>query len=330
MTYRNRELLNLVAVGLLTGIGFASVYIARQSEVSRGLALVRRVLHRPLPRRAPRRPVHRPLRGPVPAADGRAPDRRRADRDLPARSRRRVPAGTVGRDRGRLPLAHPDRPAPGLPRARALQVPVRPRRDRAARCSRRSPGSAPRSTARASGCASGSLSVPAGRDREADADRLPGRLPARQARGARPGAAEGLRAAAPDLGRRDARARPDERPRAARSSTSGSSSACSTSRPDGSSFVAGRARRCSWRARTRPTTSCRVWHDRIAIWLRSVVPTRRREGYQLVQSTYSIGIGGFGGTGLGRGTFTTTEGNPIIPFAQHRLHLRRDRAGARA
>jgi cell division protein FtsW (lipid II flippase) len=34
LTLRNRELLNLVVVGVLTGIGFASVYIARQSVVS--------------------------------------------------------------------------------------------------------------------------------------------------------------------------------------------------------------------------------------------------------------------------------------------------------
>ena len=33
MTLRNRELLNLIAVGLLTAIGFASVYIARSSLV---------------------------------------------------------------------------------------------------------------------------------------------------------------------------------------------------------------------------------------------------------------------------------------------------------
>ncbi len=37
-------------------------------------------------------------------------------------------------------------------------------------------------------------------------------------------------------------------------------------------------------------------------------------GYQSVQSLFSIGNGGFGGTGLGRGTFTTTDGNAIIPF----------------
>jgi cell division protein FtsW (lipid II flippase) len=36
--------------------------------------------------------------------------------------------------------------------------------------------------------------------------------------------------------------------------------------------------------------------------------------FQLVKSLYSIGNGGFGGTGLGKGTFTTTGGDPIIPF----------------
>ena len=36
MTARNRELINLVAVGVLTGLGFASVYIARQDVISAG------------------------------------------------------------------------------------------------------------------------------------------------------------------------------------------------------------------------------------------------------------------------------------------------------
>ena len=35
--------------------------------------------------------------------------------------------------------------------------------------------------------------------------------------------------------------------------------------------------------------------------------------FQLVKSLYSIGNGGFGGTGLGKGTFTTTTGDAIIP-----------------
>lgn len=36
MSARNRELVNLVVVGILTGLGFASVYIARQSVISAG------------------------------------------------------------------------------------------------------------------------------------------------------------------------------------------------------------------------------------------------------------------------------------------------------
>jgi cell division protein FtsW (lipid II flippase) len=37
------------------------------------------------------------------------------------------------------------------------------------------------------------------------------------------------------------------------------------------------------------------------------------QSYQEVQSLYSIGHGGFGGTGLGTGTFTTASGHRIIP-----------------
>ena len=36
--------------------------------------------------------------------------------------------------------------------------------------------------------------------------------------------------------------------------------------------------------------------------------------FQLVKSLYSIGNGGFGGTGLGRGTTTSTSGDPLFPF----------------
>lgn len=44
-------------------------------------------------------------------------------------------------------------------------------------------------------------------------------------------------------------------------------------------------------------------------------PTLRQEcqSYQLVQSLYSIGHGGFGGTGLGHGIFTSTGGQEVIP-----------------
>ena len=39
-------------------------------------------------------------------------------------------------------------------------------------------------------------------------------------------------------------------------------------------------------------------------------------GYQIIQSLYSIANGGFWGTGLGRGTFTTTSGGELIPYAK--------------
>jgi cell division protein FtsW (lipid II flippase) len=38
------------------------------------------------------------------------------------------------------------------------------------------------------------------------------------------------------------------------------------------------------------------------------------QSYQLVKSLYSIANGGFPGAGLGKGTFTTTAGTPLIPY----------------
>ena len=87
ISLRNRELLYLIGVGVLTGLGFASVYIARQSQVSWGslsyalfffgLYLAAHVVAR----------ADRAERRPVPAADGRAADGGRRDRDLPPRRR---------------------------------------------------------------------------------------------------------------------------------------------------------------------------------------------------------------------------------------------------
>jgi cell division protein FtsW (lipid II flippase) len=52
--------------------------------------------------------------------------------------------------------------------------------------------------------------------------------------------------------------------------------------------------------------------DRVTIWL-DPWPYADDESYQLVQSLFAIAFGGFGGTGLGRGTFTTTAGQNLIP-----------------
>jgi cell division protein FtsW (lipid II flippase) len=52
--------------------------------------------------------------------------------------------------------------------------------------------------------------------------------------------------------------------------------------------------------------------DRVDIWL-DPWQDPHGKGYQLVQSSYSIAHGGFWGTGLGRGTFTTTGGTDLIP-----------------
>ena len=68
-------------------------------------------------------------------------------------------------------------------------------------------------------------------------------------------------------------------------------------------------------------------HERVSIWLQPwttnkvYCPTtgglalrQDCESYQLVKSLYSIANGGFGGAGLGKGTFTTTDGRPLIPY----------------
>ena len=55
--------------------------------------------------------------------------------------------------------------------------------------------------------------------------------------------------------------------------------------------------------------------ERVGAWLD---PWSRAddEGFQIIQSLYSIASGGFGGTGLGKGTFTTVTGDPVVPFLE--------------
>ncbi|HUZ82003.1 MAG TPA: FtsW/RodA/SpoVE family cell cycle protein [Gaiellaceae bacterium] len=68
-------------------------------------------------------------------------------------------------------------------------------------------------------------------------------------------------------------------------------------------------------------------HERVTIWLHpwttqkvfcpstgGLALRQDCESYQLVKSLYSIANGGFGGTGLGKGTFTTAGGAQLIPY----------------
>jgi cell division protein FtsW (lipid II flippase) len=53
--------------------------------------------------------------------------------------------------------------------------------------------------------------------------------------------------------------------------------------------------------------------ERVQIWL-DPWQDPFDSGYQTVQSLYSIANGHFGGTGFGKGTFTDADGNPLIPY----------------
>jgi cell division protein FtsW (lipid II flippase) len=53
--------------------------------------------------------------------------------------------------------------------------------------------------------------------------------------------------------------------------------------------------------------------DRVLIWL-DPWPYAKDEAYQLVQSLFAVAFGGFAGTGLGRGTFTNADGATLIPY----------------
>jgi cell division protein FtsW (lipid II flippase) len=68
-------------------------------------------------------------------------------------------------------------------------------------------------------------------------------------------------------------------------------------------------------------------HERVTIWLhpwtssKVFCPTTGTltlrqdcQSYQLVKSLYSIAEGGYGGAGLGKGTFSSIDGKPLIPY----------------
>jgi cell division protein FtsW (lipid II flippase) len=54
-------------------------------------------------------------------------------------------------------------------------------------------------------------------------------------------------------------------------------------------------------------------HERVNTWLDPWAHVHS-SGYQTAQGLYAIGNGGFGGAGLGKGTFETPGGTPLIPY----------------
>ncbi|HEX9349890.1 MAG TPA: FtsW/RodA/SpoVE family cell cycle protein [Gaiellaceae bacterium] len=53
--------------------------------------------------------------------------------------------------------------------------------------------------------------------------------------------------------------------------------------------------------------------ERVSVWIDPWSHTHTT-GYQIIQSLYSIGNGGFAGKGLGKGVFATTNGHELIPY----------------
>ena len=133
----------------------------------------------------------------------------------------------------------------------------------------------------------------------------------------RPGApavAEAPRPAPAHLGRRDARALPDERPR--RRAALLRHLPRDALHGDGALVVRRRrARALRWRAPTASTRSIPHVQTRVGIWLDPWADPADTS-YQLVQSLYAISSGGVFGSGLGNGVLLSPEGNPYIPFLE--------------
>ena len=83
-------------------------------------------------------------------------------------------------------------------------------------------------------------------------------------------------------------------------------------------FVAGAAVVYQYvgRVQERVTIWLKPWTDEPVFCAQTGELALRQDcgSFQLVKSLYSIGNGGFGGTGWGKGTFTTTTGEPLFPF----------------
>ena len=70
------------------------------------------------------------------------------------------------------------------------------------------------------------------------------------------------------------------------------------------------------RVQQRVTVWLHPWtDDRVYCTISGKLDYRQNcDSYQLVKSLYSIANGGYGGTGLGKGTFTTVDGTQLIPY----------------
>ena len=83
-------------------------------------------------------------------------------------------------------------------------------------------------------------------------------------------------------------------------------------------FVAGSAAlyNALGRVQQRVTVWLHPWTDeRVYCSINGKLEYRQNcDSYQLVKSLYSIANGGYGGTGLGKGTFTTVDGTQLIPY----------------
>ena len=168
---------------------------------------------RAVPRRPRRRADHRPRRRPDAPPTGSADLRDRADLRLPRRARGRPQADRLGRARRPRLLRGARAPALGLPRAREVQVPLRAHRGRPADGCPRCPVSGQRINGVKLWVEVGPLQFQPGEIAKIFlVIFLAGYLRDKRESLAL-GPDEGSRAAARDLGRGDARPRPDQRPR---------------------------------------------------------------------------------------------------------------------
>jgi cell division protein FtsW (lipid II flippase) len=72
------------------------------------------------------------------------------------------------------------------------------------------------------------------------------------------------------------------------------------------------------RVQQRVTVWLEPWTDeKVYCALNGALEYRQNcDSYQLVKSLYSIANGGYGGTGIGNGTFQTVDGTPLIPYLE--------------